>query len=95
MPLYGRGTLQLFSFSFLSPARGESVGRVLEAHDNRHVPAPADAAHAVGDRVRLRGGVVAAALLGQSAQGDTAGLPPRRRRLEAGQESLRRAGPRS
>lgn len=82
-------------FLYLSPACRESVGRVLEAHDNRHVPAPADAAYAVRDRVGLRGRVVAAALLGKSAQGDPAGLPPRRRHLEAGQECLRGAGPRS
>lgn len=68
---------------------------MLKAHDDGHVPAPADASHTVGDSVGLGGGVVAAAFLGEGAQGNPARLPPHRRRLEAGQESLRRAGPRA
>lgn len=56
------------------PARSECVRRVSETHDNRHISTPAHASYTVGDSVRLRGGIVAAALLWQRAKSDAAWL---------------------
>lgn len=56
-----------------SPARGKGVGRVVQAHHHGHAPAPADRARAVGDRVGLGGGVVAAAHVREGAQSHAAG----------------------
>lgn len=57
-----------------SPARSECVRWVSETHDNRHISTPTHASYTVSDGMRLRGGIVAAALVWQRAQSDAAWL---------------------
>lgn len=81
-----------------SPASRKRIGRVCQTHDDRDVPAAAHAAHAVGDRVRLRGRVMTAAFLRKGAQSNAARLPTAAIsrcwwwRLHTGQKGLSGAG---